>query len=646
MILIKDLNFHIGERNLFDNISLNLPDKHRIALVGRNGEGKTTLLRLINSELQPSSGTISYSPDIRIACLPQDLVHLSDTSVSEFIRKECQISTTEEHMRQIEAELKHASTDEDHKKKLKQYAVLQHQFETMNGYTFDSRMKEVIIGLGFSSEDLNRSCSEFSGGWKMRIYLAQILLNSPDVLLLDEPTNHLDTESMEWLESYLIQFKGLLLIISHDRYFLDRLVDTTMELDQGKISVFPGTYSHYLSEKSIRKTLASKENERIERQIKQTQVFIERFRYKATKSTQVQSRIKALEKLKAQNPIQEKQRRSVKIKLSSSGRSYQEVFSMDRVFHAYGEKVVFNDLNITIQRGDRIALVGKNGAGKSTFSRLISGKEEPSQGKIKIAENTSIGFFAQESMQNLNYGNNVLQEVLDVQGPLKEAQIRDLLGAFLFSGDDIYKSVQVLSGGEKSRLALCKILAQPFKVLVLDEPTNHLDENTKEAFHEALSAFDGTLIIVSHDRFFLDRLVNRVIEIKETKAYDYKGNYSSFIEQRKIKLSEINSQQSFEKNKSLLPSDIKISEEKTRKRAEAQYRQSLYQLKQECRKIEEKISSSEIQKKSFENDLCDPMIYQEPDKIKILKNNIKSLEHELESLYHQWHQKMEKVENF
>jgi ATP-binding cassette, subfamily F, member 3 len=646
MISIKDLNFHIGERNLFDNISLSFPDKHRIALVGRNGEGKTTLLRLITSELTPSSGSISFSTDVKIAYLPQDLVHLSDSTVSEFIRKECQISTIEEHMRQIEEELKHASSDEDHEKKLKQYANLQNKFETMNGYTFDSRMKEVVMGLGFASDDLNRYCNEFSGGWKMRIYLAQILLNFPDILLLDEPTNHLDTESLEWLESYLIQFKGLLLIISHDRYFLDRLVDTTMELDQGKITIFPGTYSHYLSEKNIRKNLASKENERIERQIKQTQIFIERFRYKSTKSTQVQSRIKALEKLKAQCPTQEKERRSVKIKLSSSGRSYQEVVTMDKVCHAYGEKTVFTDLTLTVQRGDRIALVGKNGAGKSTFSRLISGKESPSRGNVKIAENTTIGFFAQESMQNLSYSNNVLQEVLDVHGPLKEGQIRDLLGAFLFSGDDIYKSVKVLSGGEKSRLALCKIMAQPFKVLVLDEPTNHLDENTKEAFHDALSSFDGTLIIVSHDRFFLDRLVNRVIEIKDTKAYDYKGNYTSFIDQRKQQSDEALSERVSLISGTQTTDDVKKVEEKDRKRAEAKYRQSLYQIKQDCKKIEDEIYSSENQKKSFEKDLCDPLIYQEPDKIKLLKNTIKSLEEHLESLYHQWHQAMEKVENF
>lgn len=646
MISIKDLNFHIGERNLFHNVTLSFPDHHRIALVGRNGEGKTSLFRLITSELTPSSGSITFSGDVRIAYLPQDLVHLGNHTVSEFIRKECNISTTENHMRQIEFELRQASSDDDHNKKLKQYARLQTQFETMNGYTFDSRMKEVMMGLGFSSQDMDRSCDEFSGGWKMRIYLAQILLNSPDILLLDEPTNHLDTESLEWLESYLIQFKGMLLIISHDRYFLDRLVDTTIELDQGKITVFPGTYSHYLSEKSIRKNLASKENERIERQIKQTQVFIERFRYKSTKATQVQSRLKALEKLKAQCPTQEKERRSVKIKLSSSGRSYQEVLSMDKVCHAYGENTVFNDLNLTVQRGDRIALVGKNGAGKSTFSRLISGKETPTSGNVKIAENTTIGFFAQESMQNLNYNNNVLQEVLDVHGPLKEAQIRDLLGAFLFSGDDIYKSVRVLSGGEKSRLALCKIMAQPFKVLVLDEPTNHLDENTKEAFHDALSSFDGTLIIVSHDRFFLDRLVNRVIEIKEAKAYDYKGNYTSFIDQRRVKLDEALSEKNTLNNNTQTTDDLKKMEEKARKRAEAKYRQSLYQIKQDCKKIEDEIHSSENQKKSYEKDLCDPLIYQEPDKIKLLKNTIKSLEEHLESLYHQWHQAMEKVENF
>jgi ATP-binding cassette, subfamily F, member 3 len=644
MISIKDLNFHIGERNLFNNVSLSFPDNHRIALVGRNGEGKTTLLRIITGELTPSSGSVAFSSDTKIAYLPQDLVYLGDNTIGEFIRKECNISTTETLMRDIEAELKQSSSEDDHNKKLKQYARLQTQFESMDGYTFDSRMKEVLLGLGFNSEDLDRSCNEFSGGWKMRIYLAQILLTSPDALLLDEPTNHLDTESLEWLESYLFQYKGILLIISHDRYFLDRLVGTTIELDQGKVSVFPGTYSHYLNEKSIRRSLASKETERLERQIRQTQVFIERFRYKSTKATQVQSRVKALEKLKAQCPTQEKDRRSVKIKLSSSGRSHQEVVCMENVYHAYGDKIVFNDLNLSVQRGDRIALVGKNGAGKSTFSRLISGKESPINGSIKIAENTTIGFFAQESMQNLNYSNHILHEVMDVHGPLKEAQVRDLLGAFLFSGDDIYKSVRVLSGGEKSRLALCKIMAQPFKVLVLDEPTNHLDETTKEAFHDALSSFDGTLIIVSHDRFFLDRLVNRVIEIKDAKVYDYKGNYSSFVDQRKLKLdlsqNELNSIQT------KTPEDIKKNEEKSRKRNEAQYRQSLYQLKQDCKKIEEEILSSEAKKKAYENDLCDPLIYQEPEKIKALKTSIKLLEEYLESMYHQWHQAMENVEKF
>ncbi len=643
MIVFKDINFQIGERNLFENLSLTLSMHHRYALVGRNGEGKTTLLRLITKELSPSSGLITVSNELSIGYLPQDLIELGDDSVATYIQKKCHIYDINNKMRSIETQLSSDISESEREKLLKKYAYYQHQFEHLDAYSFDARMKEILLGLGFSYGDENRSCNEFSGGWKMRIFLAQLLMQQVDILLMDEPTNHLDTESLEWLEQYLLNYKGLLIVISHDRYFLDRVVHCTLELESGHIAMFPGTYTHYLNEKEKRKALISKESDRIEKQIRQTEIFIERFRYKATKSTQVQSRIKALEKLKAQCPEKKKEKRHVRIKLSSSGRSHQEVIRLDNVSHSYGEKEVIRDLNISIQRNDRIALVGKNGSGKSTLSRLISAKELPTKGCVHIAEHTEIGFFAQESMQNLNYSHNVIQELMSLDGPLKEFQLRDLLGAFLFSGDDIYKPVRVLSGGEKSRLALCKIMSQPFKVLVLDEPTNHLDEATKEAFHNALSTFDGTLVLVSHDRYFLDRLVTRVLEIHQGKVSDYCGNYSYFIEQRKLSLVD-----SIESNKigTTIKVESKRDEDKQRKREEALLRKNLFVLKKKCEDIEESISNYENQKKACEIALCNPDIYQEPEKIKTLKQQIATIEMELGNLFDEWNIAIERVESF
>ncbi len=397
-------------------------------------------------------------------------------------------------------------------------------------------------------------------------------------------------------------------------------------------------------EKKKRSLLIEKEAEQIKKQIKKTQQFVDRFRYKAKKAPQVQSRIKMIEKLKSQCPVVEKDHKNVRIKMTHTGRNYQEVMKLENVFHAYGDHVVFHQLNLVIERNDRVAFIGKNGSGKSTLTRLISGIEEPLKGKATIACNHDIGFFAQESIQNLSYQNTVLNELLSIHSPLTEQQLRNLLGMFLFAGDDVDKQVKVLSGGEKSRLALCKIMAQPYKVLVLDEPTNHLDEPTKEIFQQALTQFNGTLILVSHDRYFLDHLVNRIIEIKNGKINDYKGNYSSYIyKKREQEANHYNTDIETEKPRK---TDQKREVEKIRKREEAEKRKELYLLKKRYDNIEFNISNLEENKKNQEEELCMPEIYQTPEKIKELKISIEKIQKQLKILYAEWEQLSFEIENF
>jgi len=643
MISINDLNYHIGDRNLFQNVSIQLPMAHRFAFVGRNGEGKTTLLRLIMGELTPSSGSINYSPKFRKGYLPQDLLPLADMTLSDYICKECNISKLEEKLQELAEKLK-ISTDVHRNSLLKQYARYQEEYEHIGAYSFHAKMKDIIMGLGFEEHDLKRSCNEFSGGWKMRIFLAQILLQNPDILLMDEPTNHLDTDSLEWLEDYLQSYKGLLIIVSHDRYFLDRIVNHTMEIKEGKITLFPGNYSHYLDEKQKRATQEDLEKEKILKQIRHNQTFIDRFRYKASKATQVQSKIKTVERLKKKCPIQEKEKRSLRVKLASSGRTHYETICMENVSHAYGDKVVFSNVDLTVYRGDRLALVGKNGAGKSTLTRLITGIEAPSHGNVVISENTNIGFFAQESILNLNYAHTIFQEMLSLNSPLNEQQLRTLLGAFLFSGDDIEKPVKILSGGEKSRLALCKILAQPFNVLVLDEPTNHLDEVTKQAVHHALASFDGTLILVSHDRYFLDQLVHRIVEIKKGQVSSYSGNYTNFIHQKTQNADDVDKSKHSKEDPGQI--DKPRSLDKKRKREEALHRQELHILKKHSENLEKQIALLEEKKSKCQETFCDVSIYQNPDEIKKLKLEVKTLEFTLEDLYEQWNDSLEKIEDF
>ena len=533
MIFFNNINLSFAARTIFNNILWTVGEKSRIGLVGDNGTGKTTLLRVIMGQVELDSGAVEIAgrKNKTIGYLPQDLTELEDVPLIEYLKARSGIAAIEERIRRYEKEMAlSAQKAEGDGSLIRAYEDAMDEFSAKGGYSFEARALQILNGMGFKQSDASRSCSEFSGGWKMRILLSAILVSNPDIMLLDEPTNHLDTESMEWLESYLKDYQGTIIAVAHDRVFLDKITTQTAELSNNDITIYKGNYSYYLKEKQRRIEALRKEAALQRSEIKRTQEFVERFRYKATKAKQVQSRLKMLERYEI---IQEQDSaKSVKIKFPDCPKSGREVAAVHSLCMSYSGQSVFKDLDFSIHRGEKIALVGVNGAGKSTLARIMGLVEEPASGTLKYGLNVRMAYFSQESSQNLDYNKTIWEDVSDLSGG-NDQEKRNLLGTFLFSGDDIHKPVSVLSGGEKSRLALLKILLQDSNFLILDEPTNHLDLRTRDIFQNALLSYQGTMLIVSHDRYFLDRMVSRVIEIRDNTMFDYHGNYSYFIEKRR-----------------------------------------------------------------------------------------------------------------
>ncbi len=646
MIYFRNVNLSFLEKKLFDNINWTIHSRSRIGLVGENGTGKTTLFRALLDQVHLDSGTIEI-PDRKhktIGYLPQDLVVLESVNLIEFLKQKSGIAALEESIKDMEHKISLVKQNTSGYSKLsQQYSDALAHFAVMDGYAFEARAKQVLKGFGFKEDDFARDCSLFSGGWKMRILLTSILLARPDIMLLDEPTNHLDTESMEWLESYLKDYPGTIIVISHDRFFLDKIALQIAELSACHIHIYKGNYSDYLNQKEIRHAALKKEMELQKAQIKRIEEFVERFRYKATKAAQVQSRIKMLEKFSA--VTLEAKTKSVTMKFPEGKKSAKEVVKTIDLGHSYGSLNVFNNLNFTLFRGDKVAFVGVNGSGKSTLSRLLSLSEQPSRGSVKYGDSVNMAFFSQESSQNLNYENTIREEIDSVPTHASDQEKRNLLGSFLFSGDDILKSISVLSGGEKSRLALLKIMLLDTNFLILDEPTNHLDLKTKDIFQNALVNYHGTVAIVSHDRYFLDNLVNKVFEIKDGTINDYHGNYSYFIEKR---------------NQAVTPTpDENISQPllkdqafktKERKRLEAEERNKTYKSRAAFEKdlsaVEKKIASLEAKKSGHETSLCDPQTHRDSVKIKTINLELKDINAELERSYNIWtelHSKLEEL---
>ena len=536
MISLDNLTVSYGGWTLFDNISFLINPRDRIGLVGRNGAGKTTLLRIITGEQQPTSGAVTMNGECTIGYLPQTM-RVADTTTlveetakafSEVLRLEAEI---ERLTREIAERTDYES--DSYEQLLHRLTEAQDQYHILGGETRDADIEKTLLGLGFKREDFLRATSEFSGGWRMRIELAKLLLRRPSIFLLDEPTNHLDIESIQWLEEYLRNYNGAVLLISHDRAFLDNVTNRTVELSLGKITDYKVSYSKYVVLRAERRAqqLAAYENQ--QRMIEKTEEFIEKFRYKPTKSNQVQSRIKQLERLERLE-VEEEDLATLNIKFPPAPRSGQIVAEITEAGMSFGDKHVFSGANFVIEKGDRIALVGRNGEGKTTLARMLVGQLAPTEGSVRIGANVNIGYYAQ-NQDDLMDGEFTVYDTLDrvAVGDIR-TRLRDILGAFLFRGEDIDKKVKVLSGGERARLAMARMMLEPRNLLILDEPTNHMDMRSKDILKRAILKYDGTVVVVSHDREFLDGMVDKVYEFRDGGVKEYLGGIYYFLEKRKL----------------------------------------------------------------------------------------------------------------
>ncbi len=529
MIQLSDLTKTFGDRVLFDHVTWQITDRERVGLCGPNGAGKTTLLKMMAGIDEPDEGAILKPSALTVGYLPQDgLNHSGHTVFGEASSAFGELLAIKAEMHEIEERLgDDAVSESDHEAMLHRYSDLQDRFRLHDGYSIELKTATVLQGLGFKTSDFERPTETFSGGWQMRIALAKLLLGQPNLLLLDEPTNHLDLEARNWLEEYLNAYPHAVILVSHDRFFLDAVVTRIADLTLRTLTDYHTNYSGYLAEHHERIEAMRKAKRDQDEEVGRVRMFIDRFRYQATKASQVQSRIKMLEKVvPIEVPLE---RKKINFNFPACAKSGRIVLELKHVGKAYGELSIFKDLNLHIERGDRIALVGPNGAGKSTLMRMLSGEETPGTGECMLGHNVVMQYFAQDEATRLDPAPTVY-ETLSSGSPLQMVpMIRNILGGFLFSGDDVYKHVRVLSGGERTRLAVARMLLRPSNTLLLDEPTNHLDLDSKEVLLDALVDYGGTLIFVSHDRYFVERLATKIIEIGSGTAIAFPGTYKEFL---------------------------------------------------------------------------------------------------------------------
>lgn len=535
MISVDGLAVEFGGTTLFKDISFAINEKDRIALMGKNGAGKSTLLKILAGERTPNRGQISAPTDATIAYLPQHLMTENERSVFEEASQAfANIFDMEAKIEAMNAELANRTDYEspEYYKLIEDVSALSEKFYSIEEINYHAEVEKILLGLGFERDDFTRPTSDFSGGWRMRIELAKILLKNPDLILLDEPTNHLDIESIQWLEDFLINSAKAVIVISHDRAFVDNITNRTIELTLGRIYDYKVNYTKYIELRRDRRLQQQKAWEEQQKKIADTEEFIERFKGTYSKTNQVKSRVKMLDKIDIVE-IDEEDTSALKLRFPPSPRSGNHPVVVDRVSKSYGDHLVFQNANFTIERGDKVAFVGKNGEGKSTLVKAIM-KQIEHDGKLALGHNVMIGYFAQNEASLLNEELTVYQTIDDVAVGDIRTKIKDLLGAFMFGGDSWTKKVKVLSGGERTRLAMIKLLLEPVNLLILDEPTNHLDLRTKDILKEALQNYDGTLIIVSHDRDFLNGLANKVYEFGNKRVKEYLGDIQYFLETKKL----------------------------------------------------------------------------------------------------------------
>ncbi len=633
MLQVRNLHYSVGDRDLLASVDWNLQPEKRFALIGPNGAGKTTLLRILAGEIEPQSGTITKPRNYSIGYLPQEEVVAGQGTVLEnALAGIPEIQELGHKIHAVHTALEASPKDDGLLKKL---GTLEQRYQDLGGYTIEGTAKKILSGLGFEERQFHSDFAELSGGWCMRIHIARLLLQDPDLLLLDEPTNHLDIPSMEWLEQYLLNYKGSVVIVSHDRFFIDRLSHEIYELDRGELTRYRGNYHYFEEQKQEKLRLLQKRREEQIAERERIIRFINKYRSDKKRAAQVQSRIRMLEKMEEIELPSVRRRLDFNLQVDTPG--YKDVLSIENLCFRYQEDWVLKDLNLHISRGDKIALVGVNGTGKTTLTRLIAGELKPQKGTLRLGNQVKVGYYAQHQIQALHPENTVIDEVTSTTATGLISKIRQVLGIFQFGDDEIDKKVKVLSGGEKARLSLAKILLSPVNFLIMDEPTTHLDILAREALEEALANYNGTLLLISHDRYFLDKLVGRVIELKEGGLDEYFGNYSYYLWKRDREPDA--PEQQAEKAD---PEDHVTSGRKTKeqKRQEAEARQQVSRernrIKEIIERIEKDVDKSESRIAEIEEKLANPETYRDGTDIADLNKEYAELKERIKGLSKSW----------
>ncbi len=626
MISVSNLSYYIGGRALYENASMFIKPKDKIGLIGLNGRGKSTLLKLINGDITPDAGSISKSNDCTIGFLNQDLLSYQSEDAIVTVAMEA-FKDAVDTQRQIEHIL-HKLETEYSDALVEKLTKLQEKFEHLDGYSMQAKAEEVLEGIGFSTKDLHRPLKEFSGGWRMRVMLAKLLLEKPSMLMLDEPTNHLDLPSIEWVENYLRNYEGAVMVVSHDRTFLDNVATKTVEVTQSQLVTYEGNYSFYLEEKELREEIQQNAYENQQQKIKQTERFIERFKAKATKARQVQSRVKALERMdKIEEVVDDTA--AVNFRFRFSQQPGRFIINLKNISKSYGPLEILKDTSVAIERTDKIALIGANGKGKSTLLRIIAGTE-PIEGERTMGYNVIRAFYAQHQLEALHVENEILEELKQAGSGKTEQELRNVLGCFLFTDEDQFKKIKVLSGGEKSRVALAKTLISEANFLLLDEPTNHLDFISENILIQALQQYQGSFVVVSHNRHFVSRIANKIWYIEDKQIKEYPGTYDEYEYWRKKNLAS--GQAAGEETKKTKPEK---KAEPVKEKTPSQDLQ-LKNLEKELKKTEERIEKLQIDKTKLESEMTLPEIYSDFGKLNVVQEKFNQVNKELNEANSKW----------
>ena len=642
MISLNQVSVQFNGNFLFKEISFLVNPKDRIGLVGKNGAGKSTMLKVLSGQLEPESGTVSKPSGCTIGYLSQDIkTKLGKTVFEETYSALAELQELEKkvshYTKQLETRTDYES--DEYMQIIQDMHVANERFSMLGGHTADAEVEKVLMGLGFLRSDLNRDLAEFSGGWQMRVELAKILVQRPDVLLLDEPTNHLDILSIQWLETFLHEHNGSVILVSHDRAFLDNVTNRTIEITLGRINDYKVPYSKYVEQRKERRELQLAAYENQQKFIADTEKFIERFRYKATKATQVQSRIKALEKID-RIEVEQEDNSVMRLRFPPAPRAGKVVCLAEGVSKSYGDLEVLKNVDLMLDRGEKVAFVGKNGEGKTTFAKIIVGDLQY-EGKCELGHNVALGYYAQDQAESLNSQKTVFQTLDDVARGDIRTKLRDILGAFLFKGEDVDKKVSVLSGGERARLALAKLLLEPVNLLVLDEPTNHLDMQSKDVLKQALLQYDGAMVIVSHDRSFLKGLTDKVYEFKDKGVKQHIGDVYEFL--AKTKLQELDDL-GFNKRTETKVEPVKAGVNKDDYKVRKQLEKDLRKAKNEAEKLEKEIEQIEQEIAALDELMLDAAAFKKAQEERDVFGEYQKKQKNLEAKMEAWEAAQAKVE--